>query len=95
MTYPFGGRNTDSALGTLDSSASVSTGRCPAVMRRCSIERDMLECDQFDMAIASSRTRRERKRRWFYEHEAQTERAVMAIEKAGKRKDSSPDLAHG
>jgi hypothetical protein len=55
----------------------------------------MLECDQFDMAIASSRTRRERKRRWFYEHEAQTERAVMAIEKAGKRKDSSPDLAHG
>jgi hypothetical protein len=52
---PLGGRNTDSSPGTFHSMVSVSGGSCPMAIRRCSIMRDMLERNLFDMATARVR----------------------------------------
>jgi hypothetical protein len=54
ITYPVGGRDTDSSPGTFHSTAAVSGGSCPASTRWSSWSRDTLDRVQFDMAAVMS-----------------------------------------
>jgi hypothetical protein len=62
MMYPFGGCGTDPSPGTFHYTTSVSGGSCPTAIRRCSIVRDTLDHDQFNMAMKNFRARLRRKR---------------------------------
>jgi hypothetical protein len=55
ITYPEGGRGTDSSAGTIHSTASVRGGSWPASTRRMSYSWETLERVQFDITTARPR----------------------------------------